>query len=188
MKARPIILILTASLTLAALVAVAAEETAPSPGYVEFGKLLPPASGGQFIEVNLKDNLISMVARLAEKQEPEIADLIRGVKQVRVNVIGVGDENRDSIRQTIQKVRTDLDTRGWERVVTVQEGKQDIGVYVKTRGTEAVEGLVVTVFEAEHEAILVNIVGDIRPEKVALLGERLNIEPLKKVGAALNKS
>src|SRR5882672_12689077 len=66
----------------------------PPPGYVDFGKFLPPASGGEFVEVHIKSNLISMVARLAEKSEPEAAELLRGLKLVRVNVIGLDDSNR----------------------------------------------------------------------------------------------
>ncbi len=34
--------------------------------------------------------------------------------------------------------------------------------------------------------MFVNVVGDIRPEKLALIGERLNIEPLKKAGEAIS--
>ena len=55
------------------------------------------------------------------------------------------------------------------------------------RGAEAVEGVVVTVIDGNHEAVLINIVGDIKPEKIAEVGERLNIEPLKKIGQAIEK-
>jgi hypothetical protein len=55
-------------------------------------------------------------------------------------------------------------------------GKDDVGVYMKMRGPEAVEGLVVTVIEGKGHAVLVNVVGDIRPEKLQVLGERFNLE------------
>jgi len=70
--------------------------------------------------------------------------------------------------------------------VTVQQKDgQDIGVYTKTRNGEALAGLAITVFDPKKEAVLVNIVGDIKPEQVAALGEKLDIKPLKDVGAAL---
>ena len=43
--------------------AVSAESNPP--GYVDFGTLPAPSSGGEFVEVNVKNNLISMIARLA---------------------------------------------------------------------------------------------------------------------------
>ena len=49
------------------------------------------------------------------------------------------------------------------------------------------EGLVITVIEGNREAVLINIVGDIKPDKIAVIGERMNIEPLKKAGEALKK-
>jgi len=165
--------------------AVSAENNPP--GYVDFGTLPAPSSGGEFVEVNVKNNLISMIARLAEKNEPEVADLLRHLQMVRVNVIGLDDGNRAEIEKRIQKIRADLDTHGWERVVTTQKKDEDVAVYVKTRGQEAVEGLVVTVIQGNREAVLINIVGDIKPEKIAVIGERLNIEPLKKVAQTIEK-
>jgi hypothetical protein len=159
----------------------------PPPGYVDFGKFSPPASGGEFVEVHIKSNLIGMIARLAEKSEPEAAELLRGLKLVRVNVIGLNDENRDEIEKRIKAIRNKLDAQGWERVVTAQKKDEDVGVYLKTRGEEAVEGVVITVLDGNHEAVLVNIVGDIKPEKTAVIGERLNIEPLKKIGEKIEK-
>ncbi len=84
-------------------------------------------------------------------------------------------------------MRTELETKGWDRVVTVQEKQQDVGVYLKQGKTDAIEGIVVTVIDGDKEAVFVNVVGDIRPEKIAVLGERLNIDPLKKAGAAISR-
>jgi hypothetical protein len=178
------ILALTVLLACAGVRANAAENP---PGYVDFGKFTAPASGGEFVEVHVQSNLISMVARLAEKHDPEAAELLRGLHLVRVNVIGLDDSNRAEIEKRIQKIRADLDTRGWERVVTTQKKDEDVAVYVKTRGQEAVEGLVVTVIQGNREAVLINIVGDIKPEKIAVIGERFDIEPLKKVAKTIEK-
>jgi hypothetical protein len=162
-----------------------AENTGP--GYVDFGKFTPPASGDEFVEVHIKSNLISMAARLAEKSEPQVAELLRGLQLIRVNVIGLNSENRAEMEKRVKTIRSELDGQGWERIVTAQQKDEDVGIYVKTRGQEAVEGIVVTVLEAKGEAVLVNIVGDIKPEKLAMLGERFNIEPLKKIGPTLEK-
>ena len=150
-----------------------------TPGFVDFGKFTP-APGGEFVEVNVSSNLITMVTNLA-KDEPDVAEVLRGLKSIRVNVLGVNQENREDLQSRIQSVRSQLDQGGWERVVTVMNGKDDVGVYMKTRGPEAVEGLVVTVLEGKGHAVFVNVVGDIRPEKLSMLGERFNIEPLKHI-------
>lgn len=157
------------------------------PGYVDFGKFSPPSSGGQFVEVNISDSLIAMVARFGEKKEPELAGLLRGLQGIRVNVIGLNDENRAEIQKRVKSIRANLDSQGWARVVTVQKQDDDVGVYLKTRGDETVQGLVVTVLHGNKQAVLVNIVGDIKPEKVAVIGERFNIEPLKNLGALQKK-
>ena len=159
----------------------------PPAGYVDFGKFAPPTSGGEFVEVHIKSNLISMAARLVEKSEPDVAELIRGLQLIRVNVIGLDDENRAEMEKRIKKIRGELDAQGWERIVTAQKKDEDVGVYLKTRGADAVEGLVITVIEGNREAVLINIVGDIKPDKIAVIGERLGIEPLKKAGEALKK-
>jgi uncharacterized protein DUF4252 len=169
---------------LTAVISLQAEN--PAPGYIDFGKFSPPASG-EFVEVHVKSNLIAMVARLAEKSEPEAAELLRGLQLVRVNVVSLNDENRAEMEKRIKAIRTKLDAQGWERIVTAQQKDEDVGVYLKTRGAEAVEGLVITVINGNREAVLVNIVGDIKPEKIAVVGERLNIEPLKKIGEKFEK-
>jgi len=63
-----------------------------------------------------------------------------------------------------------------------------VNVFLKTREQEAVEGIVVTILQGGKEAVLINVVGDIRPEQIATLGERFNLEPLKQAGRAIGKS
>jgi hypothetical protein len=173
---------------MAALLNLNVQAGPPAAGYVDFGKITPPQAGGEFVEVHIKSNLLSMVGRLVQKEEPEVADLLRGLQLVHVNVVGLDDKNRAEVLEQVEKVRAQLEAKGWERIVTAQEKNQDVRIYVKTRGEEAVEGLAITALDGKHEAVLVNIVGDIKPEKLATLGERLNLEPLKKAGQALKPS
>jgi hypothetical protein len=157
-----------------------------SPGQVDFGKFTPPGDGGQFVEVQIKSNLLSLAAQLIEKQQPDVAKLLRSVQLVHVNVVGLTDENRAEVTQRVRQIQQDLAPQGWEQTVTVQDKNgPDVGIYIKTRGEQALAGLVITVIEPKGQAVLVNIVGDIRPEQVAVLGEKLDLKPLKDVGAAL---
>ena len=157
----------------------------PPPGQVDFGKIAP-VPGGEFVEIQIKSNLLSLAAQVVEKQDPDAARLLRSVQLVHVNVVGLTDENRTEMEKRVRQIRHDLDAQGWEHNVVVQEKDgQDVGIYTKTRGGEALAGLAITVIEPKNEVVLINIVGDIRPEQVAALGEKLDIKPLKDVGAAL---
>jgi hypothetical protein len=145
-------------------------------GFVDFGTL-NPSGQNQFVEVNVKSNLIAMVASLTKKSEPEIAEVIEGLKQIRVNVIGIGKENREDMKKKVSDIRDSLDKSGWERVVTAIEKNQDVGVYMRLKDAKTVEGVCVTVIEG-NQVVLINVVGNIQPEKLAIVGERFNIEPL----------
>ena len=162
-------------------------ETLP-PGQVDFGKFSASPSGGEFVEVNLSSSLISLAAKFVEKEEPDVARLLNSVQLVRVNVVGVDDDNRADLEKRAQKIRKELDGKGWERIVAAQKDGQDVGVYLKTRDKDTVQGVVVMVMEGKKQAVFINIVGDIKPEQLAMLGEKLHIDPLKKAGRALEQS
>lgn len=154
-------------------------------GYVEFGKITPPGKGAEFVEVQLRSNLLNLAASLVAKENPEAAKLVRSVELVQVTVVGITKENRTDLDARLTKIRGDLEAKSWERNVCVK-GKdgEDVAVFTKTRGAEALAGITITVKDQQH-AVFVNIVGDIKPEQVAALGESLNLEPLKQAGAAL---
>jgi len=152
------------------------------PGEVDFGEFAPPNSGGEFVEINVGSTLISLAARLVPKEQKEVAKLINSLHLVRVNVIGLDDENREELKTRAQKIQKSLKTQGWERVVTAKSKGQDVGVHIKMRGKESVAGIAVIVLEGDRQAVFINIVGDVKPEQLSLVGEQLNIDPLKKLG------
>ena len=104
-----------------------------------------------------------------------------------MNVVGVDDQNRSDVESRVQAVRKELETKGWERIVKVQDKGQDVGVYLKTQNKDTVQGLVVVVVDGAKQAVFVNVVGDIKPEQLSMLGETLHIDPLKKIGHQVEK-
>lgn len=161
--------------------ALVSSARADEPGFVDFGTL-NPVGQNQFVEVNIKSNLIAMVASLTKKSEPEVTQVIEGLKQIRVNVLGLTQENRDDMKKRVTDIREKLDKSGWERIVTAIEKNQDVGIFLKTKDAKTVEGVCVTVIEG-NQVVLVNVVGDIQPEKLAIVGERFDVEPLKHIPA-----
>jgi hypothetical protein len=154
------------------------------PGQVDFGNLSPPAGSGQFVEINISDTLFSLATSLVEKPEPALAGLLKGLHRVHVTVVGLDEQNRGELRERMTTIRKDLDSRGWERVVTVRQQAKDVAICLKPAEGNAIDGLVVTVFEEGKQAVFINVVGNVRPDQLSLLGERLHIEELKKAGKA----
>ncbi len=176
----------TATFCVAMSTAVWAEDLPP--GQVDFGSFSPPGEGGEFVEVNVPPNLIALGASLVEKDEPDVAKLLYGLKRVRVNVIGLDENNRAEMKKRAQKVRNELTSKGWERIVAAQEKDQDVGIYLKMTDKGIVQGLAAVVMDGKEHAVFVNIVGEIKPEQISMLGEKLHLDPLKHLGRAVEKS
>ena len=175
----------TLAAAICVITATAQAQTQPA-GYVDFGKLSDSADGDS-VEINIKGALLSFAAKVAEKSEPKASELLKNLQQVRVNVLKLNEKNREQIAERAKAIRAQLTTDKWEQIVSVQDKKEDVGVYVKM-SAEAIQGLVVTVIDGAKEAVFVNIVGDIRADQLAEVADQLNIEPLKKMTGKLKKS
>ena len=171
-----------AAATLSLAFIASSQAAAVEVGAIDIGQLMPSAKG-QFVEINLSPAMLKFAARIAARQEPEAAELIRNLKSIRVNVIGLDDTNRAATVEQIESVRRKLETQGWTKMVTVREKNDgdNIDVHVKQRGEEAIDGLVVTVIDRKGEAVFVNIVGNINADQIAKIAEKFDIEPLRKV-------
>lgn len=151
-------------------------------GAIDIGQLMPSAKG-EFVEINLSSAMLKFAARIAARQEPEAAELIRNLKSIRVNVVGLDDSNRAGTIEQIEGVRRKLEAQGWTKMVTVREknGGDNVDVHVMQRGEESIDGLVVTVLDKKGEAVFVNIVGNINADQIAQIADKFDIEPLRKV-------
>jgi hypothetical protein len=177
----------TSVLAVASLLFTASLGAADSPpGLVNFGKFTKPTNG-ELVEINLNNDMIAMAMQLAGNGQPDLTEALGGLHSIRVNVVGLNDQNREEVTARMKAVRDQLDAGGWQPIVKVQEKKEDVGIYIKTRGKEAVEGVVITVLDGRKEAVFINVVGDIKMDKLAALGGKLNIGELKKAAEALMK-
>jgi hypothetical protein len=177
----------TCAIAVASLLFTASLRAADSPpGVVNFGKFTKPANG-ELVEVNLSGDTIAMALQVAGKGQPDLAEALSGLHSIRVNVVGLDDQNREEVTARMKSVRSELDAGGWQPIVKVQEKKDDVGIYLKTRGKDVVEGVVVTVLDGRKEAVFINVAGDIKMDKLAALGDKLNIGALKKAAEALMK-
>jgi hypothetical protein len=165
---------------LLALVFLATSARSAERGYVDIGKFTP-ANGCEFVEVNLHAPLLKIACLFIDKDEPEVAALIRSLKHVRVNVVGFDDTNRRDTTDRVRSIRAGLEAQGWSQTVTVQDkgDAQDVAVYVKMNEDNSIDGVVVTVIDmSARQAVFVNVVGNITPEQLAAVGKGLDIQPL----------
>jgi hypothetical protein len=162
---------------------------AAAPGYVDIGQF-KPAEGCQFVEVNLHAPLLKFASIFVDEKEPEVAALIRTIKHVRVNVVGYNENTRAETTDRVEGVRTALEAQGWTQMVTVKEtgDAENVAVFIKMAADDSVDGVVVTVIDSrKKEVVFVNLVGNIRPEQIATLGKRLNIDPLAKLAVNMDR-
>jgi hypothetical protein len=160
-----------------------------APGYVDIGQF-KPADGCQFVEVNLHAPLLKFASVFVDKEEPEVAALIRSIKHVRVNVVGYDESTRADTTDRVEGVRRELEAQGWTQMVTVKEPNdaEHVVVFVKMADDDSIDGLVVTVMDSKkREVVFVNLVGNIRPEQIATIGKRLNIDPLAKLTMKMDR-
>jgi hypothetical protein len=178
-------------LTLSSLIlasALVSHALAREPGHVDFGKLVAPIKG-EYVDITLGKGMLKFAGIIAKCKDREAAELIAGLTSVRVNVVGLDDSNRRATTDRITTLRQELARDGWEQIVVARGKKQeDVAIFMKQRDGEVIEGIVVTVIdERKKEAVFVNVVGHIKAEKLAVIGEHLDIPQLRKT-AKVEKS
>lgn len=181
---------IAAALAAAASVAVGAAEKGTKdkeaairsqPGYVDLS-VLDKLGQEAKIEVNLRDPMLSLVGKFIGEDDPELKDLIAGLKLVRVRVYTITPETVEKLLAVGSETSLRLDRDGWERIVRVRDEGEHVDVYFKpSSNTEWIEGVLVISVGEDNEAAFVNIVGTIRPEDVARIGDHLDIDGMDKV-------
>ncbi|HEX5133468.1 MAG TPA: DUF4252 domain-containing protein [Candidatus Krumholzibacteria bacterium] len=151
------------------------------PGYVDFTALDKLGQDAK-VEVNLRNPMLGLVGKFIGEDDPELKSLIASLKLVRVRVYAVTPETITKLLAAGSDTAKHLDASGWERIVRVREDNQHVDVYFRpSKNAEWIDGVLVIAVGDDDEAAFVNIVGTIRPEDVAKIGDHLDIDGLDKI-------
>src|SRR5262245_299176 len=79
----------------------------PPPGLVNFGKFTRPTNG-ELVEINLDGDTIAMALQVAGKSQPDLVESLRGLQSIRINVVGLDNQNREEVISRMKTVRGEL--------------------------------------------------------------------------------
>ena len=147
-------------------------------GQIDFADL-STHYGDPKVEINLNSGLMKLVGSFANSEDPEVGDILSKLEFIKVRVYDLnGEATRASA--TIDQVSSELKADNWETLVTVNnnEENQKVRIFSKS-SSDVIDGVVVMVVSPEKEggeAVFINIVGEIDPEKIGDVAKTLNID------------
>ena len=114
------------------------------------------------MSLSLGPTLLHFAARYID-DEPEIRDLLRSLDGVRIRIYEIdGDTSR--VAQRIFSMSEHLQQDGWAPVMLVREQDEETHMLLRMYN-DHISGMVVLVSDGESEAVIVNLMGEIRPEQ-----------------------
>ncbi len=162
----------------AASTATAQDSHADHSGYIDFDSMGDVFGITPSLEVNVHGILMEMAANAARESEPEVSNLLDHLIAVQVRGFDVEFDRMDDFMQHSQRLLERLEGEGWQTVVHVRKDDEQVDVMLNER-EGAIAGLLVMVKGEDGERVFVNIVGEIRPEQLTLLGDAFDIDPLR---------
>lgn len=156
------------------------------PGYVDFGNLGSFEEGNNVTEINLGANILKMVGKLTENDDPDLSKMIDALKLIKVSVFEVNKSNTKDLTVKMNTIDGKLMSSGWSRIVRSRDNGEIANVYIKS-SDKGFDGLVVTNLDKDGEAAFVNIVGPIDMELIGKLGKKFDIHPLEGIKKHENK-
>jgi hypothetical protein len=106
--------------------------------------------------------------------EPETRELLRSLDGVRIRIYEInGDAARVAYRMNAMSHQ--LQDDGWESVMTVREQNEQTHMLLRTSGGQ-IRGMTVLVSDGDSEAVVINLMGDIRPEQFSDVMVALDVD------------
>lgn len=146
----------------------------------------------ELIDVNLDENLIRIIPKKIVTtsdtgEKIDIGKIIGGLKGVYVRSYGFNNEG-EYTEANLARVRTQLRSPGWVRLVNIVKKKADNNVHVEVymmTSTGSIDGIAILALEPKR-LTLVNIVGNIDLEKLSQLEGQFGIPEIG-IGAGDDK-
>jgi hypothetical protein len=141
-------------------------------------RLFPKAV--QTIDVNVDQSLIRLASKFlkTDKQdEAAVREMLGMVHGVYVKGVEFDNDNEFS-SDDVQRMRSQLNTPGWSRIVGVRSKQKGENVEVfLMHDTDLIKGIGVLIHDAK-KLMVVNVVGPLDPEKISQLSGRFGIPNL----------
>ena len=148
------------------------------PGYVNFGDLSEFEKSTGVTEVILDEDLLSALAEISTDEDPNVMEILKGLKLVRANVFEVTESNKTELEAQVNSIDSKLMSSNWKRIVKTRSDDEIANIYIKQNSKKQIVGLVVTSVGDDDEAAFVNIVGTIDLATIGKLGKQFNIPHL----------
>jgi len=114
------------------------------------------------MNISIGPALLHFAARYID-DEPETRDLLRSLDGVRIRIYEInGDASR--VAQRIFSMSEHLQDDGWKPVLLVREQDEEVHMLLRMNN-DHISGMIVLVSDGESEAVIVNLMGEIRPEQ-----------------------
>lgn len=125
------------------------------------------------ISLSIGPTLLNLAASYIDEGD-EVSDLLRGLDGVRVRVYEVnGDATRVAGR--MERMSTSLQDDGWVPVMLVREQDEQVHMLMRIVDDE-IRGMTVLVLDGSSEAVVVNLMGEIKPEQFGEVMVALDVE------------
>ena len=148
--------------------------TAPrsNPGFADLDSL-GLADTDRVLTLSIGPALLNFAARHVE-DDPETRALLESLDGVRIRIYEIdGDAARVAAR--MDGMSRKLENGGWERVLLVREQHEQAHMLLKLDG-DRVSGMTVLVSDGDAEAVVINLMGDIRPQQFGGVMAALDVD------------
>jgi hypothetical protein len=142
-----------------------------APGLFDFDRLTEEYGEPQ-VMINLGGTLLGFISKL-DHDDPATAEALSQLEHVRVHIYSTRGRTGAAASQIAAATRA-LDSDGWERVVQVREPDDYVDIYVQARA-DVIHGLMIMAVDGD-EAVFVNVLGDIEPERLGTVFDRINVD------------
>ncbi len=156
-----------------ALPAIAQEDALKDlPGYIDFGEL-SSAYGEPKVNITIGGTVLNFVGAMAAQDDPEAAAVFSKLKGVRVSTYDTAGDSGAAMSQ-LKAVKDTLTAGEWAPVVQVNEGDEQVQIFLKLAG-ENIDGLVLMAVDPE-EAVFINIIGSLDPAQLSQVMKNFDVE------------
>jgi len=147
-----------------------AASTASAQGDFLFAQI-PGLTKEPTVQIDLNEAMLKLFAGAANGADANAAAALDGVTNLRVRVYEDIDAEIPDVMKFVNETTTKLEGDGWNSIVRVNDGDEQVRIYVKPGANATIAGITVMVTDGGGdggggEAVFINVAGVIQPENL----------------------